>query len=150
MRGARFGWKSLPARKGQICLLVQSDSGCPDSCAKTMVFHFSGDDALFHLSRLHRRGASRSSRTWEAGCDGRFGFGHAHDASRRRGQGGRAKACGPDPATLGSSLADDESAWRGWQESPFTQESALQAVNTIAQGRPVISAEPVVTAACYF
>jgi hypothetical protein len=31
-----------------------------------------------------------------------------------------------------------------------TEESAKETVKTIAQGMPVISAEPVVTAACFF
>jgi hypothetical protein len=35
--------------------------------------------------------------------------------------------------------------WRRWQESPVTGESAKQAVKTIAQGRPGVSGEPVVT-----
>jgi len=50
---------------------------------------------------------------------------------------------------LALSLADD-SARRGWQKSLVTQESAKETVKTIAQGMPVISAEPVVTAACFF
>ena len=35
-------------------------------------FLFSRRCAYMAVSRLHRRGASRSSRTWEAGCDGRI------------------------------------------------------------------------------
>jgi hypothetical protein len=45
------------------------------------------------------RGVSRSSRTWEAGCDGRVG------RARRARSVRTAKACGPDLPTLGSSPA---------------------------------------------
>ena len=49
-------------------------------------------------------------------------------------------------------LAAETPASRGrrGQESPVPEESADISVNTIARGMPVISAEPVVTAACYF
>ena len=50
------------------------------------------------LSRLHKRGASRSSRVLEAGCDGRG------VCLRRKAQARTAKSCGPVPPTLGSSL----------------------------------------------
>jgi hypothetical protein len=52
---------------------------------------------IIRASRLHMRGASRSSRTLEAGCDGR----DCPLDERRNSR--TAKACGPDPPTLGSS-----------------------------------------------
>src|ERR1700693_6480767 len=55
-----------------------------------------------------------------------------------------AKSCGPDAPTLASSFAK-QFARRRWQQSPVTGESAEETVKTIAQGRPGVSGEPVVT-----
>jgi hypothetical protein len=69
-----------------------------------------------------------------------------------------AKSCGPDAATLASSLAEADraqpggdapiSAKRRWQKSPFAGESTNQAVKTIAQGEPDDAGKPVVTNSC--
>ena len=63
-----------------------------------------------------------------------------------------AKSCGPDAPTLVSSWRRCfASRWRRWQESPVTGESTKETVKTIAQGRPGISGEPVVTMlVCFF
>jgi DNA-binding NtrC family response regulator len=45
------------------------------------------------------------------------------------------KSCGPDAPTLASSFVE-LSAKRRWQESPVTEESAKEAVKTIAWGMP--------------
>jgi hypothetical protein len=58
------------------------------------------------------------------------------------------KSCGPDPPTLGSSLRDSRRRW--WLKSPVHQGEREAAVKTVAQGMPVVSAGPVVTAACVF
>jgi hypothetical protein len=84
------------------------------------------------------RGAYASSRTLGAGCDGR-GSG-ARRATLKR----TAKSCGPGAPTLASSFAE-VSAGRRWQTSPVTGESTKETVKTIAQGRPGVSGEPVVT-----
>jgi hypothetical protein len=60
-----------------------------------------------------------------------------------------AKPCGPGAPTLALSRWM-MIRWRWGQKSPVPRESADISVNTIARGMPVISAEPVVTAACYF
>jgi hypothetical protein len=56
-----------------------------------------------------------------------------------------AKSCGPDASTL-ASTRDNANALRGdGDKKPIAGESTKQAVKTIAQGRPGISGEPVVT-----
>ena len=58
------------------------------------------------------------------------------DCALRRGRMRRtAKSCGPDAPTLASSFVE-LSAKRRWQESPVTEESAKEAVKTIAWGMP--------------
>jgi hypothetical protein len=60
-------------------------------------------------SRFHKRGASRSSRTLDAGCDGRKAL--RAILARTNGADRTAKSCGPDASTLVSSwriqFADD-------------------------------------------
>ena len=65
-----------------------------------------------------------------------------------------AKSCGPDAPTLASSFVEAMSARRAdtprstkrrWQKSPVTGESVKETVKTIAQGRPGVTGEPVVT-----
>ena len=60
-----------------------------------------------------------------------------------------AKTCGPGAATLALSSWAMIPRATGAREPVPRGEHAIS-VNTIAQGMPVISAEPVVTAACYF
>jgi hypothetical protein len=60
-----------------------------------------------------------------------------------------AKARGPDPPTLGSSLAKTF-ARRRWLQSPVHRGERAISVKTIAQGMPVAPAGPVVSAACIF
>ncbi len=57
-------------------------------------------------------GASRSSRTSSAGCDGRG------RAARRAMRSRTVKPCGPGPSTLGSSLVDDDRCRRRGLTSP--------------------------------
>ena len=91
----------------------------------------------------HKRGASRSSRTLGAGCDGR---GNSQD---ERCYPRTAKPCGPDAPTLASSW-QAMTCRRRWQKSPVTGESAEETVKTIVQGRSGQSGEPVVTTlVCY-
>jgi len=100
--------------------------------------------ALLCASCFHKRGVSRSSRTLDAGCDGRIG------ALGRSARMRTAKACGPDLPTLGSS-------WRKmirrrrWLKSPVHRgERADRPLTPIAQGRPDCFGGPVVTNACAF
>jgi len=75
----------------------------------------------------------------------------AIDARRRRASMRTAKSCGPDTPTLVSSLSRLTSCRRRWQQARFTGESTKETVKTIAQGRPGISGEPVVTMlACFY
>ena len=82
--------------------------------------------------------------TLGAECGGRDGvvarFWRARRATTMR----TAKSCGPDAPTLASSRRK-QFRRRRWQKSPVTGESAKETVKTIAQGRPGISGEPVVT-----
>jgi hypothetical protein len=83
---------------------------------KYFAFVFSEIGDSLPLSRAHKRGVSRSSRTLGAGCDGRFGGAGRARPSRT------AKSCGPDTPTLVSSLRMMNRE-RRWQESPVTGES---------------------------
>jgi hypothetical protein len=86
-----------------------------------------------------KRGVSRSSRTWSAGCGGR-GSGARRAALTRT-----AKSCGPDAPTL-ASTGDDASHHAGMvTTSPVHQGEHEGNRKTIAQGRPDRSGEPVVT-----
>src|ERR1700743_3757169 len=60
-----------------------------------------------------------------------------------------AKPCGPDTPTLVSSFAG-RFAKQWWLTSPVHQGERGPAVKTVGRGMPDVSAEPVVTAACYF
>jgi hypothetical protein len=85
-----------------------------------------------------KRGVSRSSRTWSAGCGGR-GSGARRAALTRM-----AKSCGPDAPTL-ASTGDDASHHAGMvTTSPVHQGEHEVSRKTIAQGRPDRSGEPVV------
>src|SRR5690242_10057782 len=95
------------------------------------------------LSRLDEEGVSRSSRHVRRGCDGRGGFARRAMTSRT------AKACGPGLPTLRPSCTDDVSAAMGARK-PGPQGERAISVNTIAQGMPDDSADPVVTAASFF
>jgi len=81
------------------------------------------------LSRLTKRGVSRSSRTLGAGCGGRFGG--ARRAARKR----TAKSCGPGIPTLMSSLRGDDLAGDGGKKAR-SPGSSKETVKTIAQGMP--------------
>jgi hypothetical protein len=59
-----------------------------------------------------------------------------------------AKSCGPDTPTLVSSSQDDLAGDRG-KKARFPGESAKETVKTVAQGMPVVPAEPVVPAASF-
>jgi hypothetical protein len=71
-------------------------------------------------SRCHMRGASRSSRTLEAGCDGRGSVKAPSWRGRMKLQ-RTAKSCGPGAPTLALSSRDD-TCGRRWQQSPVTGE----------------------------
>jgi hypothetical protein len=57
-----------------------------------------------------------------------------------------AKSCGPDAPTLASSRVE-RSAWRWWQESPVTRESAKETVKLSCRESRIASAEPVCSCA---
>jgi hypothetical protein len=98
-------------------------------------------------SRAHQRGASRSSRTWSAGCGGRVGSQRAFRA-RTNDPDADAKACGPGLPTLRSSCAVTSRVMTGARKPGLRGERAIS-VKTIAQGMPDDPAEPVVTAASF-
>jgi len=60
-----------------------------------------------------------------------------------------AKPCGPDTPTLVSSCAE-VSAWRRWQESPVTGESAEETVTPSRREGRIASAEPVCSCASFY
>ena len=73
----------------------------------------------------------------------------ARIARRRKHSWRTAKACGPGPPMLGSSL--EAMAFRRRRQSkPVLRGERAISRNTIAQGMPVAPAGPVVTAACVF
>ena len=80
---------------------------CQACLTKIFLFRISEIHVCMCASRFRWRGASRSSRTWEAGCDGREGA--QRGLPRRRKHSLRtAKSCCPGTPTLVSSLADDD------------------------------------------
>ena len=91
----------------------------------------------FAASRLDTRGASRSSRTLGAGCDGRVG--DARRAALMR----TAKLCGPDAPTLASSLRVNNPQATVARKPGRRGERSISR-RTIAQGRPDCFGEPVV------
>jgi hypothetical protein len=94
---------------------------------------------------LTKRGASRSSRTLGAGCGGRDG-----DA-RRAAPARTAKSCGPDAPTLASSFRGVIPAQATVAKEPGHRGEHEVTVKTIAQGRPDVSGESVVTIlVCFF
>jgi hypothetical protein len=56
---------------------------------KYFSFFFSEIDDILQPSCLHRRGVSRSSRTWEVGCGGREGLAACHVQADERDSCGR-------------------------------------------------------------
>jgi hypothetical protein len=91
----------------------------------------------FAASRLDTRGASRSSRTLGAGCDGRVG--EARRAALMR----TAKLCGPDAPMLASSLRVNNPQATVAKEPGRRGERSISR-RTVAQGRPDCFGEPVV------
>jgi len=83
---------------------------------------------------LHRRGVSRSSRTLAAGCDGRFGF--TAPTARTNGAEAYGQGAWSRPPDAGVKSDGDHPAGDGGYQARYSGESALYAVNTIAQGRP--------------
>jgi hypothetical protein len=110
----------------------QADLACPAPAGKIFLFRFFGK--WCHPPAVPR-GASRSSRTLSAGCDGRHGC--ARRAQARR----TAKSCGPDPPTLGSSSVR---RFHGATvaNKPGTPGRSRISRNTIVQGMPDCSACP--------
>ncbi len=88
------------------------------------------------------RGASRSSRNVDAGCDGRFKS-RLTSANERM-----AKSCGPGPPLLGSSSLVMIGG-RRWLTSRHTGESTYKPY-TIAQGMPDCFGVPVVSNSCAY
>ena len=87
------------------------------------------------LSRSHKRGVSRSSRTLGTGCDGR--------GSVRRAKCVRTNDVAVDGEVVWSWRPDAGAKVRGckfaerrWQKSPVTGESTKDTVKTIVQGMP--------------
>ena len=95
-----------------------------------------------------QRDVSRSSRHVRRGCDGRFGDAREF-LVRTNVAGADVKACGPRLPTLRSSRAAANRAMTGARK-PGSRGEYVIIVKTIAQGMPDDSAEPVVTAACFF
>jgi len=95
--------------------------------------HFTQIRNISIASRFFERGVSRSSRTWEAGCDGRFG------GARRAALMRTAKSCGPDAPTLALS-SSEVSDGRRWQQGPVTEEITKETVKTMARGMPGVQA----------
>jgi len=93
----------------------------------------------------HAEGRTRRHDTLGAGRDGREGAGRRLAPARTE------KSCGPGAPVPALNLRRRRhvSQVTGARE-PVPGESTKDTVKTIAQGRPVIPAEPVVTAACIF
>ena len=70
---------------------------------KIFLFRFIGNRGSLRRSRAHKRGASRSSRTLSAGCDGLSELQRAISV-RTNDTGRTAKSCGPGAPTLALSL----------------------------------------------
>ncbi len=121
-------------------------------------------------SRLNKRGVSRSSRTWSAGCGGRGSVGargNRRASFRERSAGARTNGAAADGEVvwswhplLVSSLAEVfvgptgrvkpfNPRGDGGKKELVTEESSKEAVKTIAQGRPDDPAPPVVTTVCF-
>ena len=112
-----------PARKRRFSEAIQADLGRPVPLPKILCLCCRANQRhRLRPSRLDTRGASRSSRTLGAGCDGRFG-----DA-RRAALVRTAKPCGPDAPTLASS----------WRSDP----QAMVAIKPGHQGEHGISRKP--------
>ena len=127
-----------PARKRRFSEAIQADLGRPVPLPKILCLCCRANQRhRLRPSRLDTRGASRSSRTLGAGCDGRFG-----DA-RRAALVRTAKPCGPDAPTLASSWRSDPQAMVA--RKPGHQGERVISRRTIAQGRPDCFGEPVVT-----
>jgi hypothetical protein len=108
---------------------------------KIDIFRLSEAYDCIPASRLHRRGVSRSSRTWEAGCGGREAAQRASARGRKLLR-GRSSRVVPIPrrwpdAGFKSCVTN---ARRRWLTSPVHLGEHGAAVNTIAQGVPVVSA----------
>jgi hypothetical protein len=97
---------------------------------------------------LDQEGASRSSRTLSAGCDGRFG--DAHGFVRTNGADADAKARGPGLPTLRSSSLGLRGSRAMGANKPGSQGERAISVKTIAQGMPDDLAEPAVPSPCFF
>src|SRR6185437_2783088 len=67
----RVPLEKIRVRKIEIPKAPQADLGCPDCRLKTFRFSPAANQSLLPLSRAHKRGVSRSSRTLGAGCDER-------------------------------------------------------------------------------
>jgi hypothetical protein len=78
----------------------QADLGCPALGSKIFLFTKIRNCDFLVASCTHKRGASRSSRTLDVGCDGRGGARKTNARPLRT-----AKPCGPGPPMLGSSCA---------------------------------------------
>jgi hypothetical protein len=112
---------------------------CPAPLAKIFLFPKFGIRALSPAVPCSPEGASRSSRTSGAGCDGRG------RAARRAVRSRTVKPCGPDLPTLGSSLSrcdfglaakTPRSARRRGLASPVPRGERGVSRKTIAQGVP--------------
>jgi hypothetical protein len=129
---------------GKTLRLFRNGVRCPAPRAKIFNFPKFGIRALCPAVPCSDEGASRSSRTSSAGCDGR-----GHAARRAAGQ-RTVKPCGPDPPTLGSSRSRSIDRRRGLT-SPVPRGEHGVSRKAIAQGVPDCSALPVVTTlVCFF
>jgi len=100
------------------------------------------ETAIKHLpSRAHQEGRYASSRTWSAGCDGRF---RCARRARRKADGEVVAFWYPD-AGIKSAAMLLHRGLRRRQQSPVSGETTKETVKTIAQGMPECFGQPVVT-----
>jgi hypothetical protein len=138
-----------PAPKNSFCKPPQTDQPIQPYCEKYFAFVFSEIDVSLCRPASHE-GRYAIVTDVEAGCGGRVD-GAAWLSRRRTASMRTVKSRGPDTPTLVSNR------WRCSRialmtvaKSPAHRGEREAAVKTIARGMPVASAEPVVTAACFF
>ena len=132
MRLARFTWSDSLGQAHAACALAwRPSANCP-SCTFSLASSGKSQPS-FRTSRCRKRGASRSSRTLEAGCDGRSVlFDEQHDADGEVVWSWRPDA-GASCCEMTQSDGDNKArSHRGEHEASR---------KTIAQGMPDVSAD---------
>jgi len=154
-----------PARKIEIREQLQRRFACPVPPRKIFFFQFSEIYGSLPPSRAHLRGASRSSRTWSAGCDGRGGVaGRAMLARFRQNCGGPvpglSRVVGGGVRVQQSRVVLAPRRWcqacakpgfaRRWgQESPVPQGARYKLSNHCAGKAGIVPTIPVVPSPCF-